>query len=461
LAGFFAEAGKQEIAGGCLSEASNPGWIDRELDAVAQVEAPVAVDITAKATIDPTAGNRRWVILGFIFLITVINFVDRQTLSVLAPVLEKALHFTDITYGRIVAALQFGMMTGEFPMGMLMDRWGAKLGMSLAVGWWSAATGMQFFARTGVTFGATRFWMGTGECGNYSGGIKTVTRLFKKEERTLAIGIFNSASMVGSTIATPLIVYLLLRYGFRTAFLVPALLGFLWIPLWWFFYGKEPKVEENAESKISSREMLKLSESWAVMFCRFFIGPVMQFYWYWMPSYLFSVRHMSMKEVGILGWIPFAFGGVGGVAGGWVAGILQQRGMSILNVRRVTMYSSGLLCVTSLLVPRMTSIKAALLMIGLAIFADNFISANMFGAITDLFTDKQVGRATGLTGVAQGVSGFLFPLLTGWLVERSSYAPVFVCVAFMPLAGALALFVIARKNYAALDKAQESELAAL
>ena len=419
---------------------------------------PEAADRRKVETVEPEsspASNRRWIILALIFTITVINFIDRQTLSVLAPELMKALHLSNTQYGRIVAALQFGMTSGEFPMGALMDRWGARLGMSLAVGWWSAATGMQVLARTGAQFGLTRFWMGTGECGNYSGGMKTVTRLFRKRERTLAIGIFNSGSMIGSTIALPLIVFLMQHYGFRTAFLVPALAGFLWVPLWWYFYGREPKISADIAPKISSREMLKLPESWAVMACRFFIGPVMQFYWYWMPSYLVNVRHMSMTQLGFLGLIPFLLGDIGGVAGGWAAGFLQRRGFSILNVRRITMYGSALLCVTSLLVPHMSTVIAALLMIGVAVFADNFLSANMFGAVTDLFTDRQVGRATGLTGVAGGISGLLFPLLTGILVDHFSYTPVFLLLAFMPLIGTISLFVLAKRQYREMDRAVE------
>lgn len=390
--------------------------------------------------------RRRWVVLSLIFLITVINFVDRQTLSVLAPVLRAAFHLSNAEYGRIVSALQFGMMSGEFPMGYLMDRWGARLGLSVAVLWWSTATGAQVFARTGVQFGVTRFWMGTGECGNYSGGMKTVTRLFGQKERTLAVGIFNSGSMIGATIAPPLIVYLMQRYGFRTAFLVPALAGFVWVPVWWMVYGKEPKVAggEGAE-RVSLVTMLRDSSTWAVMLSRFFIGPVMQFYWYWIPSYLFSVRHMSMVQIGVLGWIPFFLGDTGGIAGGWVAGKLQQRGMSILNVRRWTMYCSSLVCLTSLMVPYMNHAGTALVMIGVAIMADNFLSANMFAAVSDLFPDREVGRATGLTGVAGGLSGLLFPLLTGTLVDKVSYTPVFVLVAIMPLAGTVALFAAGRK----------------
>ena len=415
--------------------------------------------MTENIATEAPRSNARWFILSLIFAITVVNVVDRQTLSILAPVLRQVLHLSNEQYGRIVSALQFGLMSGEFPMGLLMDRWGARLGVSVAVLWWSTATGAQIFARNGLQFGLIRYWMGTGECGNYSGGMKTVMRLFARKERTLAIGIFNGGSVIGATVAPPLIVFLMQHYGFRTAFLVPAILGFLWVPVWWLAYGKEPKEPPvKQEDKVSSWAMLRESSSWAVMGCRFFIGPVMQFYWYWIPSYLVNARHMSMSQIGVLGWIPFLMGAVGGVVGGWAAGLLQNRGFSTLNVRRITMYVSSVVCLTSLLVPYISHAGAAIVMIGVAILADNFLSANMFAAVTDLFPDNQVGRATGLTGIAGGLSGLMFPLLTGWTVDHFSYTPVFLMVAFMPLAGTLALFALGRK-YRNLDQTSPQAIA--
>ena len=399
------------------------------------------------ASATPAQDRRRpWVILSLLFVLTVIMFVARQALSVMAPVLRSVFHLSNEAYGRIVSALGLGMMTGEFPMGSLMDWLGSRLGLSVAVAWWSAATGSLALAGSGLQLGLSQFWKGTGECGAYSGGVKTVTRLFEKKDRTLAIGIFNGGSVIGATLAPPVIVYLLQRYGFRVAFLVPTVAGFLWIPLWWFVYKREPKVKkESDQPRISLRQMLGNSSSWAVMLCRFFIGPVMQFYWYWTPSYLFNARHMTMTEIGFLAWIPFLMGDVGGVLGGWFAGVLLRRGISVRNTRRISMYGSALICVASLAVPYMHGIAAVLTMISIAIAADNFLSAHMFAAVTDLFPDEQVGRATGLTGIAGGLSGMLFPLLTGLLVDRISYAPVFVLVAIMPLLGTLGLFIAGRQ----------------
>jgi MFS transporter, ACS family, hexuronate transporter len=388
--------------------------------------------------------KRRWLVLCLLLLITIVNFIDRQTVSVLAPVIRASLHLSNAQYGRIVAAFQFGMMTGEFPMGWLMDRWGVRFGLLGAVLWWSAATGSQTLTRSGLQLGITRFWMGTGECGNYSGGLKAIFGAFAPGERTLAIGIFNSGSMIGATLAPPLIVFLAQRYSFRAAFLVPALLGIVWAPFWFLLYRDTPSQQRTAIPTASLKELLRQSSTWAVMLCRFFIGPVMQFYWYWIPSYLYNVRHLSLTEIGIVGWLPFFLGDTGGVAGGWAAGWLQKRGVGTLNVRRITMYSSSVLCLVSLAVPYLASVSGAFLLIGVAVMADNFLSANMFAAVTDLFPEQTVGRATGLTGVAGGLSGLLFPLLTGIIVDHHSYAPVFLMVAFMPMIGTILLFRVGK-----------------
>ena len=179
------------------------------------------------------SSGRAWLILCLLFFLTVIMFIARQALSVMAPVLRTVFHLSNAAYGRIVSALGFGMMTGEFPMGYLMDRLGARLGLTAAIAWWSTATGCFALAGSGVALGLSQFWKGTGECAAYSGGVKTVTRLFEKKDRTLAIGIFNGGSVIGATLAVPVIVYLLQHYGFRVAFLVPSIAGFLWIPSWW------------------------------------------------------------------------------------------------------------------------------------------------------------------------------------------------------------------------------------
>lgn len=402
----------------------------------------------------------RWGILSLLFGVTVINFVDRQSLSIVAPILREKLGLSNTDYGIIVSSFMFGMMAGEFPMGWLMDRRGVRFGLSFAVGWWSLANALHAFGRSMLHFSLLRFWLGTGECGNYSGGIKVVSRWFPVRERAFAVGIFNGGSMIGSIIAPPLLVWLTLSMGWRAAFLLPSMLGFVWLIAWRMFYhspdrhpllsgAEKDYILDGAEAgdapAPSNLSLLARREAWALMLCRFLVGPVVQFYIYWLPEYLYRERGLSLKSIGMFAWVPFLFGDIGSIGGGWVAGRLIRRGMSVTAARAITMGLGAGCCLLSIAVAQTATAPAALAFICLVLAGHTFLSANMFASISDLFPDNAVGRVTALTGVAGGLSGMLFPLLTGFLVDHFSYLPVFSLAAVMPLAGVSALFLIAGK----------------
>lgn len=415
------------------------------------VAQPSVSSTLRKPETERTQSPQRWLILALLVSVTVINFLDRQTLSVLAPTIREMFHLSHTAYGRIVAAFQFGMMTGEFPMGRLMDRWGVRLGLGCAVLWWSIPTGLHAFAKSGFQLAALRFWMGTGECGNFSGGVKTVNEWFSAKERALAIGFFNSGSMIGSIIAPPLVVLLARTYGYRFAFIVPAILGAIWVPLWWRLHARATRDAGDSAatalvvtSDVKVGTLLKLPQAWAVMLCRFLVGPVLQFYWYWMPDYLNTARGMSLTQIGAFSWIPFVMGDIGSISGGWAAAQLIRRHVSLKSARQLTMYGGAILCLASFAVYFVPTAAQALAVIGIVLFGHTFVSANMFAAVPDMFPDHLVGRVTGLHGLCGGLSGLLFPLLTGFLVDHFSYAPVFALAAIMPLAGVVALFTLSR-----------------
>ncbi len=401
----------------------------------------------------------RWWILAMLFCVTVINFVDRQSLSIVAPLLRESLKLSNTDYGIIVASFQMGMMLGEFPMGMLMDRAGVRFGFTFAVLWWSAANACHALGRSMLQFSIFRFWLGTGECGNFSGGIKTVAQWFPVRERAFAVGIFNGGSMIGSIIAPPLLVAITLKLGWHAAFLVPSALGALWVIAWRLWYHapeKHPSItpaelnyikegQHGAEAPAPSNlDLLKLRQTWALMGCRMLVGPVVQFYIYWLPEYLYRQRGLSLKEIGLFAWVPFLFGDIGSIAGGWLAGWLIRRGFSVTNARRISMGIGATCCLLSFAVVAARSVPAALAGICFVLLGHTFLSANMFAAISDLFPGNAVGRVTALTGIAGGLSGMLFPLLTGVLVDRFSYLPVFSLAAVMPMAGTVLLFALVR-----------------
>lgn len=389
--------------------------------------------------------HSRWGVLALLLTVTIINFVDRQALSVLAPILRNQFQLSNTDYGIIVACFQFGMMTGEFPMGWLADRKGARFTLSFAVAWWSLATGLHSLGRAMWHFAALRFWLGTGESANFSSAMKIVSQHFPAEERAFAVGIFNAGSMIGAMIAPPAIVFLTLHLGWQSGFLVPASLGFAWVIAWRTLHRPNPANQRLRIHSIGNLELLRHSEVWGLILCRLLIGPVVQFYWYWTPEYLFRERGLSLQSIGLFAWIPFLFGDIGNIGGGWLAGLLLRRGLSLNTARRVTMYGGSTLCLLSLAVPHASSASLAIAAICLVLLGHTCLSANFFARISDLSPEASVSRVTGLTGVAGGLSGMVFPLLTGRLVDHVSYTPVFLLAALMPLAGVLLLDTLSRR----------------
>ena len=419
---------------------------------------------TAVERMPPVWLQVRWHVLTLLFLVTVVNFIHRLTLSVVAPKIQDEFHLSNSDYGTIVAAFMFGMMVGEFPIGWLMDRIGVREGFSFSVTWWSLAAGLHAMARSALQFSIFRFWMGTGECGNFSGGMKVVAEWFPARERAFAVGVFNAGSMIGSLVTPPLIVFIMLHYGWRTAFVGPSLLGFAWVIVWRMVYkplASHPHVTEAEREYIRAgqpagaggaprerprnRVLLEHPQGWGLILCRFLVGPVIQFYWFWMPTYLYHSRGLSLQMIGWYAWIPYLFGDIGSIGGGWAAGQLMRRGVSIDKARLITMWFGAACCAMSLGVAGAGSAAAAIGFICLVMFGHTWLSANMFAAISDIYPDGAVGRMTALTGIAGGISGVLFPKLTGFLVDRFSYAPVFLIAAFMPAAGVLCLGLLARK----------------
>ncbi|MBS1787693.1 MAG: MFS transporter [Acidobacteria bacterium] len=417
-------------------------------------------------TMPPVYRQVRWWILALLFFVTVINFVDRLTLSFVAPILRDTFKLSNQDYGFIVSSFVAGMLVGEFPMGWLMDRRGARFGLSFAVIWWSIANVLHAVGQSKWQFSALRFWMGTGECGNYSGGVKVVGQWFPPKERALAIGIFNGASLIAGIITPPLVVFITLKLGWQAAFLIPGLIGMCWVVFWNRFYRapeqhtqlteaerryiSEGRVAETSAT-LTSFQLLKLPQTWGLMLCRFLVGPVIQFYLFWLPEYLYRSRGLKYAAIGFVAALPPIFGDVGSIGGGWASGWLMKRGFTVTAARKAVMWLGAALCAMSVVVVLAKAPLvwgAALCAVYLGHYA---LSANMFASITDLIPTSATARVTSLTGIAGGLSGTLFPLLTGWLVDKVSFKPVFFLAALMPAAGVAALWLLATKKRPILE----------
>lgn len=388
----------------------------------------------------------RWGMLALLFLVTVINFVDRQALSIVSPVLREQFHLTATDYGRIVAGFTFGMLIGEFPMGWLSDRFGVRRVLPIAVLWWSTGNALHAFARSTWQFAALRFWLGTGECANYSGGMKVVAQWFQPKDRAFATGIFNGGATIGSIIAPPLLVWITSSLGWQMAFVLPSSLGLVWALAWRAFYRDPIAPIDDEGTPPTNASLLRRPEVWGLMLMRALAGPVSQFYIFWLPDYLNRERGLTLTSIGMFAWIPFLFADLGSIGGGWFSGFLIRQGWTITAARRIAMWLGAALCVTGFIVTSAHSAAGAIALICVVLFGHYALSANMFTRISDLLPGPAVSRVTGLTGIAQGVSGFAFPLLTGWLIDHGGYTPVFALTALMPAAGVFALFALSRKG---------------
>jgi ACS family hexuronate transporter-like MFS transporter len=232
----------------------------------------------------------------------------------------------------------------------------------------------------------------------------------------------------------------------------------VWAGVWWVFFrtpeehagltaAEAAYIRDGAVGpegpKPSNRQLLRLRQTWGVMLCRLLVGPVVQFYIYWMPEYLYRARGFTLTDIAFFAWVPFLFGDLGSIGGGWASGFLIQRGYSVRAARIITMGAGATLCFLSLAVVLVKTVPVALVAICCVLFGHTALSANMFAAVSDLFPKSAVARVTGLTGIAGGLSGMLFPLLTGQLVDKVSYVPVFALASLMPAAGLIVLVVLA------------------
>lgn len=395
---------------------------------------------------DAPPENKRWGILALLFLSIAINLLDRQVLAVLAPTIRDELHLSNTQYSYIVTCFLLGLTLAQIPSGMLIDRAGPRLGLPLLMTIWSIANGLHAVARSVAQLSIFRFLLGVGECGNYSAGVKVISQWFPIHERALAGGIFNSGSVIGAFIAPFFIVQLAATFGWRLTFVVPSLLGLLWIVPWLIWYrDRDTGPSATSQAPMPLAPLLRMRQVWGAVMIRALGGPVIHFYWYWLPEYLKRERNFSMEMIGLYAGIPFLFAGLGNLAGGWFSGALIARGMTVDRARKIAFALCGILCLISSAVPFAPGEISAIGLICLATFALGATTANHIGLLTDLFSPRILARLTGLTGMCEGAVNITVTLATGIVVDRFGYLPIFLAAGLMPAIAISGLFLLVRR----------------
>jgi ACS family hexuronate transporter-like MFS transporter len=389
--------------------------------------------------------STRWWVLLLLLLSLAVNLIDRQVLSVLAPDIRDELRLTNTQYSYLVFSFLLGMTLFQVPAGILLDRRGVRAGLPLLMLFWSTANALHASARSVSQFCAFRFLLGAGECGNYSAGIKVISQLFPPSERALAGGIFNSGTLLGAFLAPPIVVAISLRFGWHEGFLFPSVLGLFWILPWLAFYRADPKRAVGRSAPLKLLPLFRLRQVWGVILMRLLGGPVIHFYWYWLPEYLKRERHFSMERIGLLAGVPFFFAGLGNILGGWYSGHLMRRGYSADRSRKLTFLGAAGLCLTSMLVPVAPGEWIPIALISLATFGESVYTAAYIGTITDLFSERVLASLSGVAGAGEGIVNMLLMLVTGMVVDRFSYLPVFLAAGLMPVLGLLVLLFLIRR----------------
>lgn len=391
--------------------------------------AEVAPDTNTKSPV----GKYRWQICALLFFATTINYIDRQILSLLKPMLDNELHWTNAQFGEVNAAFQAAYAVGLLGFGAFIDRFGTRLGYALSIAAWScAAIGHSLVGSVNGFFGA-RVALGLGEGGNFPSAIKAVAQWFPKKERALATAIFNSGANVGAIIAPAIIPWLAYTFGWRSAFVAAGIAGLVWLLFWVPLYdvpehSKRVSAEELihiqsdqldvvTEPRISGWRLLKHRQAWAFIVAKFLTDPVWWFFLIWLPDFFKKTRGLDIKHSWIHLVSIYAVVTVLSIIGGWLTGALTQKGYSVSRARKTAMFVAALLVVPIFAVTRVGDWTAVLL-IGLAGAAHQAWSANLFTSASDMFPKRAVASVVGIGGMAGSLGGILFPLYSGKLLDR-------------------------------------------
>jgi ACS family hexuronate transporter-like MFS transporter len=398
-----------------------------------------------------TFAHLRWGICGLLFFATTINYIDRQVIGLLKPVLEKDLGWRESDYGWIVFAFQAAYAAMMPLAGRFIDAMGVRLGYLIAVGLWSFAAMGHALAANAMEFGVARFALGIGESANFPAALKAVTNWFPPRERALATGIFNSGANIGSIVAPLAVPWLALHTGWPSAFIITGAAGFLWMVVWWAFYKEpwdHPGLSESeraliaegrdmrARARTSWPVLLTSRMAWAYLIGKFLTDPVWWFYLFWLPGFLNRTYKLDLASLGLPLIVIYQISTLGSIGGGWIPGALLRRGWSLNNARKTAMLVCAVAVTSVIFISRTGGhLWLAVALIGIGAAAHQGWSANIYNLPGDVFPGDDVASVVGLGGMGGAIGGMLVsPAIGYWLdFSHGAYGPLFVAAGSMYL----------------------------
>lgn len=404
----------------------------------------------------------RWYICGLLYAATVLNYVDRQVFSILAPDLQRDIGWSELDYGRIVIAFQFSYAACLVLSGRVIDRVGTKLGYSLAVIWWSIAEMAHAWARNPLGFGVARFFLGAGEAANFPTALKAISEWFPTRERGLATGIFNGAPTVGAIVAPVIVPLVAANYGWRATFVFTGAAGLVWLVAWWALYQRpetHPRITPQELELIQEgrgvarpdsvplARLLRCRQTWAFTVGKVLADPAWFFYLFWLPKFLDQEHGLRGTAVIPFLTLVYVFSGVGSAIGGYVSSALIRRGWTVNWARKAPMAVSAVMMPVVILAVQTRDPWTAVIVVGVATAAHQSWSSLVFTIAGDMFPSRAVASVTGLGGGLGSVATILFAEITGRILEYDAglYLPMFVACGTMYLVSLVVIHLLVPK----------------
>nr|WP_294990097.1 MFS transporter [uncultured Sediminibacterium sp.] len=423
-------------------------------------------------------GKYRWTICSLIFFATTINYLDRQVISLLKSTLSAELNWNDADYANIEIAFKLFYAFGMLGAGRLIDKLGTKLGYALATGLWSLAAVCHAFASSVLSFAVVRSFLGVTEAGNFPAAIKSVAEWFPKKERALATGIFNSGANFGAIIAPLTVPFIAAEWGWKWAFILTGLIGFIWLIFWFILYEVPRKhkklskaeydyihsdddatvaTEEGPVEKVSWFKLLGFRQTWAFAIGKLLTDPIWWFYLFWLPDFLQGQYQLTTTQIAVPVALVYTISTLGSILGGWVPLWLIKKNWTVFKARKTSMLIYALCVLPIVFAQVLGSINMwlAVLIIGLAAAAHQAWSANIFTTVSDSFPKKAIASVTGIGGMFGSLGGILLSLLVQKnmfvyyrsidKIEVAYYIMFFIC-GFAYLAGWLVMNALIGKR---------------
>ncbi len=415
-----------------------------------------------------TSRRLRWYIGGLLFLSTVINYVDRQTLSVLAPHLKIEYAWTNTQFSLIIIAFRAAYTIGQTVAGRWLDRVGTRRGLSVAVLWYSCAAMLTSLAVGLKSFAACRFLLGAGEAANWPGATKAVSEWFPRRESGWAVALFDSGSSVGAAIAPLLVLWLFHTFGtWRPVFVLTGALGLIWLLVFRRLYHPpeshpwisaeerayiladrepiEPAAGPAATGPVPSKRLLGLRPTWGIILGKALTDPVWFFITDWFAIYLVA-KGFVLEDSLLAFWVPFVAADAGNFLGGGISSYLIGRGVPVGVARKIVIAAGGL---------GMSSLMLSLTLTGLGPLAACFavatcsyaaLSTMVLNLPADLYHPRAVASVSGLSGTGAGLGTIAATLGIGVVTDYYSFEPVLIVASVVPLLAVVAVLILVRNT---------------